>query len=217
MSMTLILWKGPVVREADEAEALLKPFYDSQDESAFEASPDIAAAADELKRLYPWRWLSNEETVARMSDDERRQWKPEALKELRGVDGGEPFADLPWHQSDRLLVLDIIWSAENEVIDAIERIARERGLVLYDPQGPDVHLPDDPTEEEPDEPTTAWQWVKLVGMPVILVGLTYAAWQIPIGWIRWPAVIVLGFVASAALFVLWLCAGSALGLVKERD
>ena len=64
--MTLILWKGPVVREAEAAEALLKPYYDGLDDSAFEASADIAAFADELRRLYPWRDLTHEETVARM-------------------------------------------------------------------------------------------------------------------------------------------------------
>lgn len=30
MSMTLILWKGPVVREVEEAEALLKSYYDRE-------------------------------------------------------------------------------------------------------------------------------------------------------------------------------------------
>ncbi len=67
--MTLILWKGPVVREVEEAEALLKPYYDREDESAFEASTDMVAAGEELTRLYPWRWLTNEETVAQMSEE----------------------------------------------------------------------------------------------------------------------------------------------------
>ncbi len=40
--MTLILWKAPVVREAEEAKALLQHWYDSGDESALEPSPDIA-------------------------------------------------------------------------------------------------------------------------------------------------------------------------------
>ena len=57
--MTLILWKAPVVDDPDEAARLLQPWYDSEDESAFEPSADIATVADELRRLYPYRELSN--------------------------------------------------------------------------------------------------------------------------------------------------------------
>lgn len=217
MSMTLILWKGPVVREVEEAEALLKPYYDREDESAFEASPDIVAAGEELTRLYPWRWLTNEETVARMSEEERGRWTPEALREIRGVEGGEHFATMPWYQSDRLMVLDIVWSAPNDVIENIERIAREHRLVLYDPQGPDVHLPDDPVVDEPMPPTKVMDGIKFLPLLAILLAVTYAAWLIPFGWLRWPAVIVAGFVTLAALFVAGLIFGSALGLIKDED
>ena len=41
-------------------------------------------------------------------------------------------------------------------------------------------------------------------MVALLSAVTYAAWLIPIGWIRWPAVVVAGFVAAAAWFVLIL-------------
>jgi len=214
--MTLILWKAPVVRQVEEAEALLNPYYKNGDDSAFEPSSAIATVADELRRLYPWRELTNEETVAQMSDEERARWKSEALKEIRGVEGGEPFADLPFDQTERLLLVDIVWSAEDKVIDDIIRLAREHGLILYDPQGPDVHLPDDPVDDGPLPETTPWQWFKMVGGSLLLVALTYAAWQIPIGWIRWPAVIIMGFIASAGLFVLWLMVGSALGLIKDE-
>ena len=217
MSMTLILWKAPQVREAEEAEALLKPYYEREDDSAFEPSPAIAAVADELRRLHPWRDLTNEETVARMSEEERQRWNPDALREIRGVDGGEPWATIPFDQTDRLLLIDIVWSADGAVIDDIIRLAREHELVLYDPQGPDVHLPDDPIDDGPIPKPTPWEWAKTFLIPAVLVALTYAAWQIPIGWIRWPAVVVAGFLAAAGLFVLVLAVLAALGLIDVED
>ena len=79
MSMTLILWKAPVVDDPDEAEELTRPWYEIEDDGAFEPSADIAIVANELRRRWPWRDLTNEETVARMSEEERAQYKPEAL------------------------------------------------------------------------------------------------------------------------------------------
>jgi hypothetical protein len=203
MSMTLILWKAPVVREPEEAEALLKPFYDSEDDSAFEPSPDLAIVANELRRLYPWRDLTNEETVAAMSQEERNRYDPEALKEIRGVEGGEPWADLPFYQTDRLLMVDVRWGADDAVIAAIVALARKFDLVLFDPQGPDVVLSTDPIDELTEFPGfQALDWLKIVAINLLLGSLTYAAWQIPIGWLRWPAVVIGAFITSAALFVL---------------
>lgn len=204
MSMTLILWKAPVVDDPDEAKKLLEPWYETEDDSAFEPSPDIAKVANELRRLYPWRDLTNEETVAQMSEDERQKWDPGALKEIRGVEGGEPWADLPFYESDRLLSVDIRWSADDAVIDDIIRLAREHELVLYDPQGPDVWMSTDPIAVEPAEfpGFKLMDWLKIGGMVAALSAVTYAAWLIPVGWLKWPAVLVAGFFALAAWFVL---------------
>lgn len=86
MSMTLILWKAPTVQDADEATKLTEAWYETEDDSAFEPSKDIAKVAAELRRRWPYRQLSNEEAVAHMSEEEREQYSPEALKEIRGVD-----------------------------------------------------------------------------------------------------------------------------------
>jgi hypothetical protein len=204
MSMTLILWKAPVVDDPDEAKALLEPWYESEDDSAFEPSPDIAKVADELRRRWPYRILSNEETVARMSEEERARHSPEALQEIWGVDQdeGSPWADLPFWESERLLVLDIRWGADDEVGAVIYALARTCGLVLYDPQGPDVFLPTDPIEELTEFPGfRLGDWLKIGGMVAVLSGITYAAWLIP-HWLKWPVVIVAGFFALAAWFVL---------------
>jgi len=196
MSMTLILWKGPVVREAEEAEALLKPYYDRQDDNGFEKSPAIAAFAEDLRALSPWRELTNEETVARMSEAERAQYKPEALKEIWGVDGGEPFATLPFDQTDRLLLIDIVWSADNQVLDDIIRLAREHELVLYDPQGPEVYLPDDPLpSDEPEGPLGASAYLMAFGVTLFGIALTVLGWELPIPVLNWLLI-------AAGLFVL---------------
>ena len=218
--MTLILWKAPVVEDADEAKRLTAAWYKTEDDSAFEPSEAIAKVADELRRRWPYRMLSNEETVARMSEEERRQYSPEALKEIRGVDEpeGSPWSDLPFWQSDRLLVLDIRWGADDEVGAVITALARKCELVLYDPQGPDVFLPTDPLpSDEPTPPPTIREWLSIISMCAFLLGVTYAAWLIPIGWIRWPAVIVAGFVASAGLFVLGGMIAAALGFIDLEE
>ena len=51
--MTLILWKAPIVNDPDEAERLLKPYYDHGDDSAFQPSADITKVATELLRRFP--------------------------------------------------------------------------------------------------------------------------------------------------------------------
>jgi hypothetical protein len=60
-------------------------------------------------------------------------------------DIGPGFEDSPW--SSRLepgidhVFMNIRWSADNAVLDLIQRLAREHGLVLYDPQDDTVYLP----------------------------------------------------------------------------
>lgn len=178
MSMTLILWKAPVVDDPDEAKALLERWYDHDDDSLFEPSDDIARVAGELRS----RWADDYESDP--PDD-------------------CPWADMPFEQSDRLLAIHIRWGADDAAIAAIVALARKYELVLYDPQGPDVFLPTDPIEELTQiPPFKAIDWLKIAAMVIGLGALTYAAWLIPIGWLRWPAVAVGAFFTAAALFVL---------------
>lgn len=190
--MTLILWKAPVVADHDEAKALTHDWYETGDDSAFEPSEDIARLADELRKRWP---------------DEYESDPPE----------GCPWADLPFEQSDRLLAIHIRWGADDAAIAAIYVLAKKHELVLYDPQGPDVFLPTDPLETGPIPPPTAFEWFKAVAIAAVLVGLTYAAWLIPIGWVRWPAVIVVGFLAAAGLFVVGAMLAGALGIIDVNS
>ena len=171
MSMTLILWKAPLVADEDEAQRLLQPYYDHEDDSAFAPSADIGAVSAELLRRFP--------------DAE---------------DG--PWADLPPEQTERLLLLSIRWSADNAVLEAIEQLAREHGLVLYDPQGPDVHLPTDPIDSGPTPPPGigAYLTVALIGLAAAAV--FWLGWRIDVPVLDWLLMIVGGFFVSVVVFLL---------------
>jgi hypothetical protein len=223
MSMDLYLWKAPVTGDEEEAGKLVARYFDNEEQGVFEPSPDIAAAAEELRRLYPYWPISGEELVAAMSDEERSRYTEQGLAELRESGSyrqgqGGPWSDLPFEQSDGLLVLNIRWSAHEGVLDDIIRIGRERELVIYDPQGPSIYLPTDPVDE-PAEQTraTVRDWISIIALCAFLLGLTYAAWLIPIGWLRWPAVIVAGFFAAAGLFVLGGMIAAALGIIDVNE
>lgn len=188
MSMTLILWKAPVVDHPDEAQALLEPWYKTGDDSAFEPSDDLARVHDLLLQNHPFD----------------------------AQDDDSPWADEP-ENTGRLLVLDVRWGERNRLLADIPVLAKKFELVLYDPQGPDVFLPSDPLEPGSVELPTPWEWFKGFAIPVVLIGLTYAAWQIPWGWLRWPAVIVSGFIAAAGLFVFFLMIAGAFGFIGVDD
>jgi hypothetical protein len=52
MSITLILWKAPVVDHPDDAARLLARYYERGEASAFASTPDIARVSNELRRTY---------------------------------------------------------------------------------------------------------------------------------------------------------------------
>ena len=126
MSGTLIVWKTPLVDDEKAAARLLEDYYANGDEAAFEPSGDVAKFYDEIVALYP---------TDRWAEDEPPIW------------AGAP------HRSDRIVMLDYSWSAPDGLLDDIQRLAGVHELVLYDPQGPDVHLPNEPPAE-PYVPTT---------------------------------------------------------------
>ena len=190
--MTLILWKAPVVDDPVEAATLLEPWYANGDDGAFNPSLDIARAADMLRSRWP---------------DDYEGEPPDNC----------PWADMPFEQSDRLLALHVRWGADDMAVAAIYVLAKELGLVLYDPQGPDIFLPGDPIDPDPVPPPTAFEWFKGVAIAAILCGLTYAAWLIPMGWLRWPAVVVVGFFAAAALFVVGAMIAGVFGFIDVND
>jgi hypothetical protein len=171
MSMTLVLWKAPVVNDPDEAERLLQAYYDRGDDSAFEPSAAIATVSKELLLRFP------------ESDD-------------------GPWADTPPEQTDRLLLLSIRWGADDAVINAIVDLAREHELILYDPQGPDVTLPDDPVDSGPSPRPTLLDHLKIVGIGLAAAGVFWLGWRIDIPVVEWVLMIGGGFLASVVVFLL---------------
>ena len=168
--MTLILWKAPVVDDPDDAERLLRPYYDRGDDSAFQPSADLANVSDELIRRFP--------------DTE---------------DG--PWSDSPPEQTDRLLLLGIRWGADKAVIDAIVELAREHELVLYDPQGPDVHLPSDPVESGPTPPPRLVDHLKILLIGLAAAGVFWLGWRIDVPVLDWLLMIIGGFFVSVVVFL----------------
>ncbi|HEX6409468.1 MAG TPA: hypothetical protein VFZ88_02640 [Sphingomicrobium sp.] len=190
MSMSLYLWKAPVIDDPDKARALIDRYYDQGEISVFERSEDVVRTLARIRENY---------SDAAGNDD-------------------NPWSSWPIEDSDRIIELNIRWSVDGEVLDTIVAIAAEHDLVVYDPQGPDVYRAVDANADNGPIPRpTPWEWFKTFAIPAVLVALTYAAWQIPIGWIRWPLVVVTGFVASAGIFVLVLALLAAVEIIKVDE
>jgi hypothetical protein len=214
--MDLYLWKAPVIDDPDEARALIDRYFDNDEKGVFEPSPAIAALAEELRRLYPIRYVPGEELVAGMSEEERSQYTEEGLSQLREAgsytqDEDGPWADLPLHQREELLALNIRWSADNAVLDRIVELAKAHDLVIYDPQGPDVYRAVDAGEAQADEKPTAKDFLSVMLLFLPIAGATLAAWWfIPWGWLRWPLVAIGIFFTIAAAIVVYSTIEAAL-------
>jgi hypothetical protein len=177
VSMTLVLWKAPVVDDPDEAKALLKPYYENEDDSAFEPSEDIARVRAELLHRFP--------------DDASSESEPSS-----------PWADFPPEETDRLLLLSIRWGAEDAILDDTMALAREHGLVLYDPQAPHVFLPSDPIGEAEPLPIGFAEYAKTILFVLAGVALFASGWWLPIPVLNWLLMIVGGFLTIVAVFLL---------------
>jgi hypothetical protein len=175
MSMTLILWKAPLVDDADEAKALLETWYETSDDSAFELSSELALVYDELLRRYPMDWEK----------------------------GADPWADGP-DNTGRLLVLSISWSGDNAILDDVVALTRKHELVLYDPQGPDLHLPGDP-EDPPGPPEPLGFGAIAMGFGVTLLGVLLIAggWLLSVPVLNWLLIVFGLFVLGVGFTLLY--------------
>jgi hypothetical protein len=176
VTINFVLWKGPVVRETDEAEALLQPFYERDDDSGFEASADIALCADELRGRFP--------------DD----------PSLDPPDEDSPWAEFPFHQTERLLFLTLRGTADDEVFDAIADLADKHLLVLYDPQGPELFVPDDLLE--PEAPPGAADWVRFSLFALGSVAMLALGQRLRVPVLDGVLTAFGGFLTAVALFIL---------------
>jgi hypothetical protein len=169
--MDLYVWKAPVVTDEDVAQQLIS----REDESVFEPSADLERFYAELLERFP---------------------PPEAFTAEELDDPPIPWADSP-EGSDRLVWLSIRWSAKDEDLDTIVELAREYGLVMYDPQGPGFHSPADENEGIPYGPTVG-EYVRGVLLAAFGVLLALLAWKASIPVVSWIGIFVGGFIALVA-------------------
>jgi hypothetical protein len=178
MSMSLILWKTPVIDDPDQAKLLVDRLLEQGDEDVLEASEDVVRFYDELTARYP--------PLETFSDEELEA-------------GASPWADSP-ERSDRHVFLAIRWSASDDVLHAIDELARTYELVLYDPQGPNVGVPS-VARDEVVRPTRG-EVARTFVLAFFGVVLAAGAWILSIPILTWMLVIVGGFVTFVAIFVL---------------
>lgn len=189
MSGTLIVWKAPLVEDERAAQRLLDTYYESGDETPFEPSPDVERFYEELIALWPPRPYDEDE-----DEDAVPTWA-----------SGEPEA------SSRIVSMDYSWSAPDVMLDDIQRLAKKHELVLYDPQGPDLHLPVD-LPNEPYVPT-AKDTLRVARMGLIAIAVAIAAWYASIPIFSW---IVIGIAALVMLAAVLGIYGDAHATLKHR-
>jgi hypothetical protein len=135
MSFDLFVWKAPVPASAAEGNALLARFYEQGESELFARSEDLLQFREELLSEYP--------ALEDLPDD--RIDEP----------GFSPWAATP-SESDQLVEIAITWqSAGDAVALRIVELAKKHRLVLFDPQGPDVHSPEGVPRETGDGTTPA--------------------------------------------------------------
>ena len=178
MSFDLLVWKSPVVSTDEEARALADRWAESET-GPFEPSPDVARFYDALMERYP--------PLEAFSDEQLRR-KP-----------GVTHWSVTPERSDRVVLLNFSWSVPGDVLDDVVTLAREHGLVLYDPQGPNVTLPDGDDGGTPFG-AEGFVWGTLVGIFGAL--LAVVAWMLSIPILSGILVVVGAFLAVMAVLTL---------------
>lgn len=157
---------------------------------------------DEAARLLEPFYENSDESAFEPSADVTKVAE-ELLR--RFPDGDDaPWADSPPYDAERVLLLTIRWSADDAVLDAIQELAREHGLILYDPQGPVVHLPTDPPDSGPTSPLKLTDHLTFVLMGVGFAAVFWLGWRISNPVLHWLLMIVGGFLFSVVVFLLYI-------------
>jgi hypothetical protein len=73
---------------------------------------------------------------------------------------------------------------------------------LYDPQGPDIHLPSDPVDSVPIPPPRLVDQLKVVLMGLAAAGIFWLGWRLDVPVLDWLLMIVGGFFLAVVVFLL---------------
>ena len=191
MSMDLYLWKAPVIDDADQARTLVDRYH-AGEKAVFESSGDIAAMANELRGAF--------------SDD------PDDF-----ASDDCPWASLPFEEDDRLLALNLRWSADNAVLDTIIALAKTYDLVVYDPQGPDVYRALDLQDAvEDDTPLGFGAYALAFGTALLGLLLIAGGWVLDVPVLGWLLVLVGLFVFGVGFTLVYAFVGVPRQERRER-
>jgi hypothetical protein len=160
---------------------------------------------DEAARLLEPYFERGDDSAFEPSDDVTAVSNELARRFPDAIDG--PWGDPTAGKIDRVLLLSMSWSVSDTVIDAVGDLARKHGLVLYDPQGPDITLPTDPVDAEPAPPTTRERlggYLTIVLIGAAAAGTFWLGWWIDVPILDWALMIIGGFFFSVVVFLLWI-------------
>jgi hypothetical protein len=116
VSYGLWVFKGPIPVSEEDFTARLARFNEG-DETAFDASPDVAAFYEALMRKHPPLEDLPEDKV------DRSVWS------------------MTPDPSDRLVSIDCAWPAAERMAKDVGQLARKHGLALMDPQSGQIVRP----------------------------------------------------------------------------
>lgn len=178
MSFDLYVWKGPVVATGEEAGELVRRSF-TEGDVVFEPSPDVLRFYEELTERYP---------------------PLESFPEAQLVAGTAVtyWSDSP-ERSNRVVSMSLQWRVPDGVVEYIGDLATKHGLILFDPQGPDVHRPGVPDERTPFGAQGAIQ-ATIAGLAGL--ALAVAAWFVSIPILSGILIVVGLFFAVMAVYAL---------------
>ena len=105
------------------------------------------------------------------------------------------------------------------MLDHIVRLGREHDLVIYDPQGPSVYLPDDPDESELEPVGSPGFSAIAMAVGVTLLGalLVWAGWRLPILVLNWLLIVLGVFILGVGMTLLYAFVVEPLREPPARD
>ena len=117
------------------------------------------------------------------------------------IEGEAPatWASTP-ERSNRVVSIDYSWSASDELLDDVERLAPKHELMFYDPQGPTIRGPHPPVIDPVAPNSREVARVSLIGLAAAAAAV--GAWYVSITVLSWVVIVVAAFVTIMAVLTL---------------